>query len=195
VTSYHNSSTSYVSHYPPQSESDYLVMFKCMRIWQRYTEDCKRKRHEHRVMVEHMATAINYHQQSLRTKTILSFIKYRVMLERERRQVYQCQTLVRQNMLKWYFQAIIRKYSENKWFESGKQIAMLFKVKVTLRKVLHAWFDTIRTEKSKLLYMRTALGKDLRSTDTLLNFIGRFYLQKSYYNRLDIDELRIFAYN
>lgn len=42
-------------------------------------------------------------------------------------------------MLRWYLRAIVRKYQEAKWFESGKQIAMLYKVKVTLRKVLHAW--------------------------------------------------------
>jgi hypothetical protein len=61
-------------------------------------------------MIEHMATAISYHEHSLRTKALLSFIKYRVMAERERQQVAECKRRVRVNMLKWYFQAIIRKY-------------------------------------------------------------------------------------
>jgi len=50
-----------------------------------------------------------------------------------------CKSRIRHNMLRWYFQAIVRKYQEIRWIESGKQIAMLYKVKVTLRKVLYAW--------------------------------------------------------
>jgi hypothetical protein len=136
---YHGESTTYASHFPPQSESDFLTIFKCMRTWQKFTAECKRKRFEHSVMIEHMATAINYHEQSLRTKALLSFIQFRVTSERERQLTAGCKSRVRHNMLRWYFQAIVRKYQEIRWIESGKQIAMLYKVKVTLRKVLYAW--------------------------------------------------------
>jgi hypothetical protein len=54
-------------------------------------------------------------------------------------------------MLRWYFTAIIKKFQELKYIESGKQIAMLYRVKVTLRKVLIAWQTIIRTEKTNIL--------------------------------------------
>ena len=101
-------------------------------------------------MIENIATAINYHEQSLRTKTLLSFIKFRVITERMRQITSECKKKVRINMLRWYFTAIIKKYQEVKWIESGKKIAMLYKVKFTLRKVLIAWITTIRTEKAQI---------------------------------------------
>lgn len=146
-------------------------------------------------MIEHMATAINYHEQSLRTKALLSFIKFRVLSERERQLVAGCKSRVRHNMLRWYFQAIIKKFQEIKWIESGKQIAMLYKVKVTLRKVLYAWQDTIKAEKHHLSQMRHALSKNLKTVEILMNMAGKFYSEKSYFNVLDIDEFRINAYN
>ena len=50
-------------------------------------------------------------------------------------------------MKRWYFEAIVRKYNEVKWIRSGKEIAMLYRVKVTLRKVYHSWKEIIFTEK------------------------------------------------
>jgi len=98
-------------------------------------------------------------------------------------------------MLRWYFIAIIKKYQEVKYIESGKHIAMLYRVKVTLRKVIRAWQNTIKAEKTQLLKMRSALNKNMKSAKILFDFIGKHYQNKSYYNQLDVDEFRISAYN
>lgn len=165
-----------------------------MRSWQKLVSDAKRKRHEHRIMIENIAAAINYHEQSLRTKTLLSFIKYRVLAERERYITRECQKKVRVNMLRWYFGAIVKKYSEVKWFESGKHIALLFKVKVTLRKVLLAWQNTIKSDKARLLRMRQALFENTKAAQILFDMMGKEFLGKKFYNRLDIDEVRMSLY-
>ena len=72
---------------------------------------------------------------------------------------------------------------------------MLYKVKVTLRKVLHAWHDIIKAEKYHFSQMRYSLSKNLKTVEILMSMAGKFFSEKSYYNVLDIDEFRMSAYN
>ena len=72
----------------------------------------KRERQEERTLQHHMMVAWNYHEQSLRTKGLLSLIKYRIVREREREQLGVCRDNVQANILRFYFGMLINKYRE-----------------------------------------------------------------------------------
>ena len=63
---------------PKQSDGDYVVLVRCMRVWQRYVAKKRERREKKRRLLENLAIAINYHEQTLVTKAFLSLIKFRL---------------------------------------------------------------------------------------------------------------------
>ncbi len=88
-------------------EDDYMILVKYLRKWQQGIQFIKQARQEHRRLLELMAVAINYHEQQLRTKTLLSFIKYRIDRERERENFFHCKSFVEFNIRKFYFVMLV----------------------------------------------------------------------------------------
>lgn len=74
-----------------KQEDDYVLLVKFMRKWQQGVSIIKRERDQHRIMQEKLYVAARYHAHSLRTKGLLSFIKYRIIMNREREQLEMCQ--------------------------------------------------------------------------------------------------------
>lgn len=55
-----------------------MVLVRCMRVWQGYVRGKRERRDRKRRLVENLAIAINYHEQTLVTKGFLSIIKFRL---------------------------------------------------------------------------------------------------------------------
>jgi hypothetical protein len=65
-------------------EDDYVLLVRFMRKWQQGVAIIKREREQHRIMQENMYVAARYHAHCLLTKGLLAFIKYRIIISRER---------------------------------------------------------------------------------------------------------------
>lgn len=59
-------------------DGDYVVLVRCMRVWQRYVQGKRQRRDKRKRLLENLAIAINYHEQTLVTKGFLSIIKFRI---------------------------------------------------------------------------------------------------------------------
>jgi hypothetical protein len=138
-----------------------------MRTWQSHVARQKRRRREHALFIENLQTAESYHRHSLRTKGLLSFIKYRVTSMRGREVQCRLEALVAMNTLRFYIRAWNAKRAEVQWIESGKQIAALFRSKVTMRKSLLGWHSWARTQKTQVTYLRLNLAKRVSAIKVL----------------------------
>jgi hypothetical protein len=67
-----------------KQEDDYVLLVKFMRKWQQGVAIIKREREQHQIMQENVYVAARYHAHSLLTKGLLAFIKYRIIINRER---------------------------------------------------------------------------------------------------------------
>jgi len=61
-----------------------VALVQCLRRWQRFVKQRREKKERKRRLLERLATAIEYHEQTLKTKALLSFIKFKVMSETAR---------------------------------------------------------------------------------------------------------------
>ncbi len=73
-----------------KQEDDYVLLVKFMRKWQQGVSIIKKEREQNRIMQENLYVAARYHAHSLRTKGLLSFIKYRIIMNREREKFAVC---------------------------------------------------------------------------------------------------------
>ena len=64
-----------------------MILVKFLRKWQQGIAIIKKEREDLRVLQENMKVATRYHAYSLQTKAILSMIKYRIIMNRERDQL------------------------------------------------------------------------------------------------------------
>ena len=71
-----------------------MILVKFLRKWQQGIAIIKKEREDLRVVQENMKVATRYHAYSLQTKALLSMIKYRIIMNRERDQLARFQNNV-----------------------------------------------------------------------------------------------------
>jgi hypothetical protein len=71
-----------------------VILVKFLRKWQQGIAIIKKEREDLRVLQENMKVATRYHAYSLQTKALLSMIKYRIIMNRERDQLARFQNNV-----------------------------------------------------------------------------------------------------
>lgn len=71
-----------------------MILVKFLRKWQQGIAIIKKEREDLRVLQENMKVATRYHAYSLQTKALLSMIKYRIIMNRERDQLARFQNNV-----------------------------------------------------------------------------------------------------
>ena len=71
-----------------------MILVKFLRKWQQGIAIIKKEREDLRVLQENMKVAARYHAYSLQTKALLSMIKYRIIMNRERDQLARFQNNV-----------------------------------------------------------------------------------------------------
>lgn len=165
-----------------KQEDDYVLLVKFMRKWQKGVAIIKKEREQHRIMQENMYVAARYHAHSLLTKGLLSFIKYRIIMNREREQLARCQSNVQNNIIRFYFKMFTNKYRERQWIKSGNNIATLFKSNQTLRKVLKAWSQQAKHQILKVNRIRKVFQRNIKPVQILIDIIGGFYTRQARYN-------------
>lgn len=88
------------------------MLVRCMRVWQGYVRGKRERRERKRRLVENLAIAINYHEQTLVTKGFLSIIKFRLQSDTHRANFAQINCKVARNMLRFYLHAMLLKFKE-----------------------------------------------------------------------------------
>jgi hypothetical protein len=133
-----------------------------------------------------LAQAIDYHEQSLKTKTVLSFIKFKVMAEKEKENFILVKDLVKFNLKKFYLKAMLGKAKEVRWMKSGSHIAAVYRQKISLRRLFCSFRKVIQDNKAIQASARSRLEKSPKAVSVLIRWMGSFYLQERRYNDLDV---------
>ncbi|CDW84837.1 UNKNOWN [Stylonychia lemnae] len=166
-------------------EDDYRMQLIYLRLWQKAVKKIKQRRVEKKVFIKNLAIAIHFHEQSLMTKGVLSFIKFRVLREQRSISALKVSKKVGVNIKKFYFTQLTKKFKESRWIKSGLTIAQIYFKKETKKKLFYTFRQITNQKRDE----RVKILKRIRQRPGALKIIFE-YLAMSLTGKSKIDLLK-----
>lgn len=122
-----------------RSESNFKLLIKYLTLWKKYTNYCRKVRHQKELDKRRYAKAQVYSESKFLLKCLRALKNYTKRLRLDRKKTLYINHMVRQNLIQFYYKQFRKRYLRERKRKYLKRVVRGYYRESRLQKCFHSW--------------------------------------------------------